>query len=939
MTSAMGSDRDRDALRSFARRIDPSDAGAHNNLGVLYYNKGLFEEAAAAFTKALELDPRMQVAQRNLEVAYLNTGYYDKRVAQLRDRLRLRADDRDARWELGRAYALLGQHEEAVAEFSALLRHHPGDLGALTQLGLAEKARGNLPEAQQWFEESLALDPSSSVTHFNLGEILYNQGRHEDALTALQRAIALNPDNPDAHFLLGFVYGDMGRHDEARASSKRAIQLNPALSRAQTNLSIDQYNAQKYEQLLSERAESTTQRRSVRQMQVSDTGQLAHYSLGVAFRQKGYFAEALREYGLALERGEDAFLARQAMAEVHLLKKEPASALALYDQLVAEQPARPKLWNERGLALQQESRQADAAESYRKAIAADPAYAIAHNNLGVALYHIGQRDEAIDAFRQALEVNGSFVKARLNLALLLTKSRRYQLALEAYRKVLIAEGENPVAWNGIGLVLGELRKFEDARNAYARAIQARPGYAEAHYNLSFTLSNLGDFEGALRETKRALELDPYYVPQKFELAIDLEFEDPDFSVQPELGSEKRVSSEVESFSFDPKLLDTLFTELAPTPQATPEVEPAHESNPYAMAADYLTKGLLDRATAETSRALNRGADSAEGHALLGDILCRQGAYGDALEKYRIAAEENPSHLRARRGQAQTLVMLGRGTEAREVAEQLLVGAERDADALMLVARCRLEAGDPAAALEALHAARTVAPARADVLRGIGNITRSLGDTEGAIAAYRHALALDSDFAVVRFDLARLLAQREAWAEAEQELLAALDAVPTYTEATLELSRVRRLTGRHGDAIRTLAELLQRDSYNFDALIALGETLIEMGRMPDAGIAFTRVLAFDPDHVGAMFYEGMLLAEQKKYDEAIARWDRVVDLEPAGEFARRARREARSAADLLTVFGQRTQQVEAVTDPTAAALAAARAARKPAGAAGVTTGEG
>ena len=34
------SERDLAVLRSFARRIDPSDAGAHNNLGVLYYKRG-----------------------------------------------------------------------------------------------------------------------------------------------------------------------------------------------------------------------------------------------------------------------------------------------------------------------------------------------------------------------------------------------------------------------------------------------------------------------------------------------------------------------------------------------------------------------------------------------------------------------------------------------------------------------------------------------------------------------------------------------------------------------------------------------------------------------------------------------------------------------------------------------------------------------------------
>ena len=49
------SERDLTVLRSFARRIDPSDAGAHNNLGVLYYLKGLIEEAIAEFARAVEL--------------------------------------------------------------------------------------------------------------------------------------------------------------------------------------------------------------------------------------------------------------------------------------------------------------------------------------------------------------------------------------------------------------------------------------------------------------------------------------------------------------------------------------------------------------------------------------------------------------------------------------------------------------------------------------------------------------------------------------------------------------------------------------------------------------------------------------------------------------------------------------------------------------------
>src|SRR6478672_360914 len=80
-------------LRSFSRRIDPSDAGAYNNLGVLYYKKGLAEEAIAAFSRALALDERMRVARRNPEIAYGESGILQRRVSELARRVAESPDD------------------------------------------------------------------------------------------------------------------------------------------------------------------------------------------------------------------------------------------------------------------------------------------------------------------------------------------------------------------------------------------------------------------------------------------------------------------------------------------------------------------------------------------------------------------------------------------------------------------------------------------------------------------------------------------------------------------------------------------------------------------------------------------------------------------------------------------------------------------------------
>ncbi len=60
------SERDLRILRGFAQRIDAADAGAHNNLGVLYERRGRLAEAIAHYKRALALNPSLADARLNL---------------------------------------------------------------------------------------------------------------------------------------------------------------------------------------------------------------------------------------------------------------------------------------------------------------------------------------------------------------------------------------------------------------------------------------------------------------------------------------------------------------------------------------------------------------------------------------------------------------------------------------------------------------------------------------------------------------------------------------------------------------------------------------------------------------------------------------------------------------------------------------------------------
>jgi len=790
-----------DILRSFARRIDPSDAGAYNNLGVLYFRKGLTDEAILAFARALALDERMGVARRNLEIAYGETGIVERRLQELEERLRA----------------------------------NPQDLEALVQSGIAEKTAGRLERAHTLFQRAIELDTDSSVLHFLLAETLYNRGLHEDAMRSVRRSIELNPENPDALYLIGFILGDLGRGEEAAEANRRAVMLNPTLVRAQANLSLQAY------------------RHEVTPSHGQKTPAGAHITLGRALRQKGYFREALQEYEKAIEGGEANAEVLQAMLELYLLQRDTGAAIATADRFAREFSPTAKTWNGRGVALQLEGRHAEAEESYTRALELDSSYPFSHNNLGVLLWHKSDTKGAINAFRRALQAPTPPVEARLNLALGLFRRKHTELALEAYRQVLSAAPEHPVAWNGIGLILVELNKYADARNAFARAIQANPDFAEAHYNLSFTLSNLGDFSSALRETKRALSLDPMYTPQKLELAIDLPHEEIRLTVAPPITSADEAVERVDDFHFDPAIIEELFAEKPVRPEPSGEDPMAG----FSLARDFITKGLYDRAQAEIARVLGRGGDKVIGLVLAGDGFAAQGLHGEALERYRRALDMDPANTYARQGTARSLLALGRAEEARPFAEALVEAGSTDVNLLLLAAEARVASLDNPGARDILVALRTNESRNANVMKRVGDLYAALGDAAEAIGAYRASLAVDERQVETRVALGKLLAKAGDDTGSIRELETVLVTAPNHDAAVVELVGPYRRTGRSRSALPRVVALIRRDVYHFAALIALGEILIDLARESDAMNAFERVLRFDPNHSEALRYHRLL----------------------------------------------------------------------------------
>jgi len=163
------------------------------NYGRALQSEGRIEEAMAQYRVVLELDPANAGAHTNLGVLFAGRGEHEAALRHFRAAAASAADEPRNHANLGAELATQGRTAEAIASFERALALDPRDAGVRFNLGTALAAAGRAQEAIRQLEEAIRLEPGNARAHNNLGILLASTGHAAEAIPRFETALRLDP--------------------------------------------------------------------------------------------------------------------------------------------------------------------------------------------------------------------------------------------------------------------------------------------------------------------------------------------------------------------------------------------------------------------------------------------------------------------------------------------------------------------------------------------------------------------------------------------------------------------------------------------------------------------------------------------------------------------------------------------------------------------------
>jgi len=220
---------------------NPSCWMAHNNLGIVLFEKSQLDDAIAHYRTTLQMQPNFWDADYNLGTALLGKGQVDEAIFYCDKAVTMQPNDPDAQVALANALLQKRRIDDAIIHYQkavAAIEHsraalliQPNNADCHTVLAIALDEKGQSAEAIKHYEKALEISPQSVSALNNLAWLLAtgSNASLRNGVMAIQLARQADQLSGGTNALvlrtLAAAYAEAGQFGKAIESAKTAMQL------------------------------------------------------------------------------------------------------------------------------------------------------------------------------------------------------------------------------------------------------------------------------------------------------------------------------------------------------------------------------------------------------------------------------------------------------------------------------------------------------------------------------------------------------------------------------------------------------------------------------------------------------------------------------------------------------------------------------------------
>lgn len=348
----------------------PNQPDVLNLLGLVAQNKGLQDEAASLFIRAISEKPQEVSYRYNLAFSYKLAGRYFEALEAFGTVLKLNPNIKEAHNETGLIYQQLGEYGKAGQSFEYALQLDGKYAEAKINKAMNRRF-SNLPQAVEELERLIPLYENEALLWYYLAQLYFEQKNWPKAWAAASKTKELAPASDEARVLLGELSLLENEQDKAKIYFAKAELINP-------------------------------------------DNQAALLRLADIYSRENQFDEAEKRYKRLLELNPKNFAAHQNYAEMLYRAKRTAEALEEYRQAVIINPQAAEVSNNLALVLKDMEEYAEAAGLLLNAYRLNSGLDEISINLNETALLLARRDngKALEIADRWLEIDSSNIFAQ-----------------------------------------------------------------------------------------------------------------------------------------------------------------------------------------------------------------------------------------------------------------------------------------------------------------------------------------------------------------------------------------------------------------------------------------------------------------------------------------------------------------------------------------------